>query len=94
MQTTDLFELLEMLERTDIVPCRVHDAEIWFAQTPQDVDFAKTLCGTCPAINACLAHALDREVSWGIWGGELFEWGHIVAQKRPRGRPRKETVAA
>ena len=85
MQTTDLFELLEMLERTDIVPCRVHDAEIWFA---------KTLCGTCPAINACLAHALDREVSWGIWGGELFEWGHIVAQKRPRGRPRKETVAA
>lgn len=94
MQSTDLFDLLEALETTELIPCRVHDAEIWFAQTPDDVEFAKTLCRTCPAVEACLSHAVDREVFWGIWGGELFEWGAIVAKKRPRGRPRKEPVAA
>ena len=91
---TDLFDLLERLEQSDVVPCRVHDAEIWFAQTPEDVEFAKALCGTCPARDACLSHALDSDAFWGIWGGELFEWGAIVPKKRPRGRPRKETVAA
>ncbi len=91
---TDLFALLERLETTDIVPCRVHDAELWFPQAPEDVAFAKALCGTCPAVRVCLAHALAAEVWWGVWGGELFERGMLVATKRPRGRPRKETVAA
>lgn len=94
METVDLFELLETLEQTELVPCRVHDAEIWFAQTPDDVEFAKALCATCPAVGVCLAHALEREVAWGIWGGELFERGVLVPKKRARGRPRKETVAA
>jgi WhiB family redox-sensing transcriptional regulator len=94
MNDLDLFTLLEVIERTDLVPCRVHDAEIWFAQTPEDVEFAKALCATCPAVELCLAHALEAEVSWGIWGGELFERGVLVARKRPRGRPRNETVAA
>lgn len=67
---TDLFDLLERLEQSDVVPCRVHDAEIWFAQTPEDVDIAKALCGTCPARDACLSHALDSDAFWGIWGGE------------------------
>ena len=47
METFDLFALLDAVERTEIVPCREHDAEIWFAQTPDDVEFAKALCGTC-----------------------------------------------
>lgn len=94
MPSTDLFALLEALEADELIPCRVHDAEIWFAQAPEDVEFAKALCATCPAARACLAHALEREVTWGIWGGELFERGSIVAKKRPRGRPRKESAAA
>ncbi len=76
---------------TDI-PCRVNDAELWFAETPDGVEFAKALCGACPAREDCLAGAMRRREPWGVWGGELFIQGSIVARKRPRGRPRKDPV--
>ena len=76
------------------IPCRESDAELWFAESPADVELAKALCGVCPLRNACLASALGREEPWGVWGGELFVHGAIVARKRPRGRPRKNSVAA
>lgn len=77
-------------ECPDDVPCRVQDADLWFAETPADLETAKTLCGECPAQRACLAGAIDRREPWGVWGGEIFERGVIVARKRPRGRPRKD----
>ena len=76
------------------IPCREYDAELWFAESPADVELAKALCGVCPLRSACLASALGREEPWGVWGGELFVHGAIVARKRPRGRPRKNSVAA
>jgi WhiB family transcriptional regulator, redox-sensing transcriptional regulator len=76
------------------IPCREYDAELWFAESPADVELAKALCGVCPLRHACLASALGREEPWGVWGGELFVHGAIVARKRPRGRPRKNSVAA
>ncbi|HYN29805.1 MAG TPA: WhiB family transcriptional regulator [Dermatophilaceae bacterium] len=78
----------------DLVPCRGNDAELWFADTPAGVEFAKTLCGTCPVRTACLAGALARKEPWGVWGGELFEHGVVIPRKRPRGRPRKVVPAA
>ncbi|CAM5326708.1 WhiB family transcriptional regulator [Streptomyces tanashiensis] len=36
----------------------------------------------------------ERREPWGVWGGELFVQGVVVARKRPRGRPRKNPVAA
>ena len=76
------------------IPCQESDAELWFAANPADVEFAKTLCGACPVRIECLAGALNRAEPWGVWGGELFVQGTIVARKRPRGRPRKNSVAA
>ncbi|MEP7034367.1 MAG: WhiB family transcriptional regulator [Dermatophilaceae bacterium] len=76
------------------IPCRDFDAELWFAESPAHVELAKALCGGCPLRLECLASALDREEPWGVWGGELFVHGLIVARKRPRGRPRKNPVAA
>jgi WhiB family transcriptional regulator, redox-sensing transcriptional regulator len=93
-----LTQLLDLHEASDAlgegIPCRDNDAEMWFADTPEGVEFAKALCGTCPARDACLAGALNRGEPWGVWGGELFVQGAIVARKRPRGRPRKTEVAA
>jgi WhiB family redox-sensing transcriptional regulator len=43
---------------------------------------------------ACLAGALRRGEPWGVWGGEMFLNGLVIADKRPRGRPRKVKVAA
>jgi WhiB family redox-sensing transcriptional regulator len=84
---------LQLTEPSD-VPCRTHDAELWFAESPADVEFAKSLCQACPARDACLTGALERREPWGVWGGELFVAGVVVPRKRPRGRPRKCEAAA
>jgi WhiB family redox-sensing transcriptional regulator len=97
MQLTALLDTLadEVDETTSgQVPCRINDAELWFAESPADVEFAKSLCRACPVREACLAGALERREPWGVWGGELFIAGVVVARKRPRGRPRKCEVAA
>lgn len=91
----ELFELalgLDPLakECPEDVPCRVSDSDLWFAETPTELERAKALCQECPAQRACLAGAVDRREPWGVWGGELFERGVIIARKRPRGRPRKD----
>jgi WhiB family redox-sensing transcriptional regulator len=69
------------------LPCR-DDPELFFAESPVDVEFAKSLCGSCAGRIACLAGAIARAEPWGVWGGELFVRGKIVPRKRPRGRPR------
>ncbi len=76
------------------LPCRLNDPELFFAESPSDVELAKALCQECPLRRACLAGALERQEPWGVWGGELFERGVVVPRKRPRGRPRKHPVAA
>src|ERR1700691_3457135 len=71
------------------LPCHVGDPDLWFADTPADLERAKQLCASCPIRRQCLAAALERAEPWGVWGGEIFERGSIVSYKRPRGRPRK-----
>ena len=74
-------------------PCR-QDPDLFFAESPQDVEQAKAMCRGCGARIACLAGALERREPCGVWGGELLMRGAIVPRKRPRGRPRKTEVAA
>ena len=74
------------------LPC-TEDPEMFFAESPQDVEQAKAMCRGCRARLACLAGALERGEPWGVWGGELLMGGAIVPRKRPRGRPRKDLVA-
>jgi WhiB family redox-sensing transcriptional regulator len=76
------------------LPCRANDPELFFADSPADVEYAKTLCLDCPARLECLTGALERREPWGVWGGEWFVQGVVVPRKRPRGRPRKSEVAA
>jgi WhiB family transcriptional regulator, redox-sensing transcriptional regulator len=76
------------------LPCREQDPELFFAESPVDVEYAKALCLDCPVRQACLAGARERREPWGVWGGELFCKGVVVPRKRPRGRPRKQEVAA
>ncbi|MEY9888721.1 WhiB family redox-sensing transcriptional regulator [Catenulispora sp. MAP12-49] len=82
--------VVEQIDTT--LPCRAYDPEVFFAETPADVEFAKAICVECPVKAACLAGALERREPWGVWGGELFVQGAIVARKRPRGRPRKDAA--
>ncbi len=87
---TDLAVLLDAaLDEGLEQPCRIHDPDLWFAESPADLERAKQLCSGCPVRAACLAAALDRRESCGVWGGEIFQDGVVLARKRPRGRPRK-----
>ena len=61
---------------------------------PRSVEQAKALCRTCPLLEGCLAGAVERQEPWGVWGGEVFVGGQVVAVKRGRGRPRKDASPA
>jgi WhiB family redox-sensing transcriptional regulator len=93
--TPVLLDLIDAYERDGAaIPCRVNDPELFFAELPADVERAKALCAGCPVRKTCMAGAVARREPWGVWGGELFVGGVVVPRKRPRGRPRKEDVAA
>ncbi|WP_298177987.1 WhiB family transcriptional regulator [Saccharomonospora sp.] len=93
VDTTGVAELLDSVATPEAaLPCRSGDADLWFAEAPAELERAKHLCGDCPVRASCLAGALARREPWGVWGGEIFEKGSIVARKRPRGRPRKHPV--
>lgn len=74
-------------------PCS-GEPDLWFAEEPADLERAKSMCAGCPIRLQCLAAALDRAEPWGVWGGEILVRGAVLARKRPRGRPRKDVVAA
>ena len=86
---TLLLELMAPFETHDTMPCTDEDPELFFAESPSDIELAKLICGSCPLREECLAGALERREPHGVWGGQLFIAGEIVARKRPRGRPRK-----
>ncbi|MPV35837.1 WhiB family transcriptional regulator [Georgenia subflava] len=76
-------------EPVPLTPCQGDRRDLWFAEHTTAVELAKSLCRTCPLRAACLAGALERAEPWGVWGGEVFVDGVVVARKRGRGRPRK-----
>lgn len=64
-------------------------AAMFFSEDLPQIAAAKKMCATCPVMEMCLESALDRNEQFGVWGGQLFDNGKIVAIKRRRGRPPK-----
>ena len=62
---------------------------LFFSDQLDDIARAKAICGLCPVQQECFEGALARREPWGVWGGQLFLNGRILAQKRKRGRPPK-----
>jgi WhiB family redox-sensing transcriptional regulator len=67
---------------------------LFFSEQIDDIRRAKQICGLCPVQEPCLAGAIERREPWGVWGGQLFFNGKILAQKRKRGRPPKDPILA
>ena len=63
--------------------------DLFFSEQLDDILRAKAFCVECPVKDECLSAAIDRREPWGVWGGELFANGKVLAQKRRRGRPPK-----
>jgi WhiB family redox-sensing transcriptional regulator len=90
-------ELAHLLETApsgpEMLPCRSHhDPDLWFSESPAELEQAKQLCSECPIRLVCLDSALSRQEPWGVWGGEIFEHGAVIPRKRPRGRPSKAAL--
>ncbi len=63
--------------------------ELFFSEQIDDINRAKAFCAGCDVRTDCLDAAIERQEPWGVWGGELFVHGKVLAQKRKRGRPPK-----
>jgi len=70
------------------LPCHTTDPEVFFAESKAEISYAKALCGECPLKAKCLEGALSRQEPLGVWGGELFDNGRVISEKRAPGRPR------
>ena len=66
---------------------------LFFSEQLDDIARAKAICALCPVIEPCLEGAVERREPWGVWGGQLFANGKILAFKRKRGRPPKNAQA-
>lgn len=71
----------------ELLPCQRGESDMWFSELPGELEQAKEFCQPCRLRTACLAGALERGEPCGVWGGEIFHQGAIIARKRPRGRP-------
>ena len=47
-------------DREQAFPCHRVDPDLFFAESPVDVERAKALCIDCPIRSTCLAEALER----------------------------------
>ena len=63
--------------------------DLFFSEQIDDILRAKAFCVECPVRQECLTAAVERREPWGVWGGELFANGKVLANKRRRGRPPK-----
>lgn len=64
-------------------------ASLFFSEDLGEIAAAKRVCASCPVLAECLEAALERREPWGVWGGQLFMNGKMLAVKRRRGRPPK-----
>ena len=65
------------------------ETKLFFSEDLGDIAKAKLICAECPVLEQCLEGAMERREPWGVWGGQLFLNGKILANKRRRGRPPK-----
>jgi WhiB family redox-sensing transcriptional regulator len=59
------------------------DPDLFFPQRGESVVEAKAICVGCPVRAECLAHALERNERFGIWGG-LSERERRAIRRRRR----------
>ena len=62
---------------------------LFYSEDLDDIARAKSFCAECPVRVPCFQGAVARREPYGVWGGQLFYRGKVLAYKRPRGRPRK-----
>ncbi|MGQ0743663.1 MAG: WhiB family transcriptional regulator [Acidimicrobiales bacterium] len=63
--------------------------DLFYSENIDDIARAKALCNQCTLAELCFETAVAQREPYGVWGGQLFYRGKVLAVKRPRGRPPK-----
>jgi len=71
--------------------CRWHP-DIDFFSSSGNQSRAKAICETCPVAAECLAYALERYETEGVWGGTTPAERRQLLPRRGPGRPRKRPL--
>lgn len=87
--TTDLASVNDDWQASAQCATVSNAADLFFSEELGEIASAKRICAECPVIAPCLEAAIRRGEPWGVWGGQLFYNGRILANKRRRGRPPK-----
>ena len=67
----------------DLGACRGLDPQIFYPETDDEADDAKSVCADCAVRLTCLEHALRYREKEGIWGGcTERERRRIIRQRR------------
>jgi WhiB family redox-sensing transcriptional regulator len=83
---------MDWLERAS---CRGMDTDIFFLErgdTFQEVEAAKSVCCFCPVVKDCLNYALDRNITYGIYGGLAPTERRIERRRREKLNYRPRTI--
>ena len=62
--------------------CRTENSEDLFVTGAQQRD-VRDFCFSCPVRTECLAHALDQQVEFGVWGGMTERERRALLRRRP-----------
>lgn len=79
---------MEDIRQRTTAECRNHDHELWFPLSERPsaqpgIEKAKTICFSCPLVDACLEYAIEFHMEFGIWGGHTSRERQRLGMRRP-----------
>lgn len=77
--------------RKDALCQQVGHPELWFPETGESAEPAKSVCRNCPVRQLCLQFALDRREIHGVWGGATEPERRALRGEEPRTPGRRGT---
>lgn len=60
----------------------------WIEPSPDEADYCRAICATCPVRTQCQAEALANAEPWGIWGGLDTDQRELLAERDGHPLPR------
>ena len=67
----------------DLGACRGLDPGVFYPETDEEAEVAKSVCGECDVRVACLEYALQHREKQGVWGGATErDRRRIIRQRR------------
>ncbi len=86
-------EVDEDASRSEI-PCRVQDAELWFAELPATSSRPRRCAGSARSVRPAWREPASGASRGACGAASCSSRASSCPRKRPRGRPRKSEVAA